>query len=271
MASKFATSFSIILGLISAVACLNGGQPISQPNARFVASVRLRQMDQMKFGSGFLCAATVITNFDVLTTASCVSQRQPSQLQVAFGRVELDNRNVVIDVRRISIHVNYTAANGLLNNIAVLRLSRNIRQRSGSRIRRNTNSHIQPITLDNTPISNFGQCRFLAWGTANNLLMQATLPIIAQCGNTTNGVFCAGNVNNGPALCTRNLGGPLICNNRFSGFAIDDTGCGRPGTNGTFHSIAHHRQWINRVSDATIGQKLSIAMVLLTATIQILF
>lgn len=222
---KLLLSLLIILSVVNHFNCLYQGTAVSQSNARFVASVRIRGHDS-PFGNGFLCAAIVISNWNVLTAASCVIGRSANDLQVAMGATELTRRNLVINVQRISVHQNFTLQSSQVNNIAILRLSRNIRHKNRKRYNRNRNSQVQQIALSNSPP--LQTCQFLAWGDGNSLL-QANLPIWQEnvCGNFTNGIFCAGNINNGPAVCRRNLGGPFVCNNQLVDLQLKIQDAGR--------------------------------------------
>lgn len=258
----------VILYFVHRSSCLIQGTPVFQADARFVASVRLRRDEERSFGSGYLCTATIINNWNVVTTASCVDRWAPGDLIVAMGNVDLTRRGFISNVQRIIIHENYTDT--FSSNIAVLSLSANFRQNSRRRYRRNMNTHIQPIGLDNSPPIQNETCSFFAWGNNNilgnnNTLLGALLPLWDRniCGNFSSGRFCAGNVNNGPSLCYRNLGGPFICKNRLTGIAIDDTGCGRPGTNGQFHSISHYHEWILQASHANLEIKPTLCMFLI--------
>lgn len=236
------------------------GTTVSQSNAQFVASVRLRRLDRERFGSGYLCTATVINNWNVLTAASCVAPYNPSDVQVAMGDINLTRRSVVIRVRRFAIHPNFTQ-NRIGDNIAVLRLDQSIR--GGSRGSTNRNMHIQPISLSDLSPNQSDSCPFFAWGNGN-LLLRAVLPIRfdIDCGGP--GTFCAGNLNNGPAVCTRNIGGPFICSNRITGLAIDDSGCGQTGTTGRFISISHNREWISQVSVGSLKAKISTFLLIIS-------
>lgn len=262
---KFELSFIVILTLVGQILCFNQANQVSQSNSRFIASVRFRRDDQISFGRGFLCVATLITNREVLTTASCVDNFSAPELTVALGSNDLTRRNLVVDVSRITIHQNYTQNEILNNNIAVLRLSSSVRYNNRRRYNRNRNSHIQPIALSNSnPSSN---CQFFAWSNGN-ILRRASLATTGgnNCGNSTNGVFCAGAVDSMASATI--LGGPLVCNNRISGFAIDNVGAGRPAF-GQFHSVSHHHHWIRQVSDANVGRKHSLILILIVTLYQI--
>lgn len=263
-----------IIIVTNGIACLNQGIPVTQSNSRFVASVRSRSADNRIFGSGYLCTATIISNWNVLTTASCVVGRNASDLSVAMGNPDLTWRNFVTNVQQIRIHNNYTSSDRFSNNIAILRLSRNFRHNSRNRrYNRNQNSHIQTIGLDNSsPPSAPAACPVFAWGNGN-LLLRAELPIWGEgsCGNASTGFFCAGNLNNGPSVCNRNLGGPMVCNNRLTGFVIDDTGCNQPQRGGFFQSISQHRDWIRQASDANLTRKISSVLVVIVLTVQFLY
>jgi trypsin len=266
---KAALGLFIIFTVVNNSVCLHQGTSAAQSNARFVASVRNRRQDS-PFGNGFLCAATIINNWYVLTAASCVYGQFANDLQVAMGNTDLSRRNLVINVQQITMHENFTRIDPLNNNLAVLRLSRSIRSNSRGSTSRNRNSQAQHIALATSSPTSPLSCPFFAWGERNNLL-RANLPVWNEnvCRNSTNGVFCAGNANNGPAVCHRNLGGPLVCNNRLTGFAIEDSGCTQPGRPGHFHSVHHHRDWILQVSKASFELKVSSVLLLIVAMVKL--
>ncbi|CRL02822.1 CLUMA_CG015866, isoform A [Clunio marinus] len=231
-------------------------------SARFIASIRYRNLDH-SFGSGFLCAASVINNFNVVTAASCVYNMQPSQINVAFGRIDLNSRYVVINIAQIRLHPKFDISDIMNDNIAVVRVTRNIRA--------NTNAHIQIINLDSTPVIP-SPCSFFAWGLENRLL-RATIPVNSEnCHNQTDSTFCAGNVGGGPALCPRNLGGAYVCNSQLTGIAISVSGCTQPGTTGRLVAVNNYRDWILRGSaKSTCKLDISLLSLLLIAVTQFLF
>lgn len=269
---KFCFSSIVVLNFIHCYSCLIQGSTVSQAEARFVVSIRRRSTDQINFGNGFLCTATLINNWNVVTAAFCVTRRNPEELLVAMGNVDMTRRSFVADVERIYMHENFT--DSFHNNIAVLKLSTYFGQNSKSFNWITTN--IQPIELSMKQPDYTESCSFLGWGSNDTLgnndnLLIATLPVWHEniCGSNLNGRFCAGNVNDGPALCYRNLGGPFVCNNQLSGFAIDDSGCGRPGTSGQFHSISHYLEWIHQVSNVSLVVKVSFRLLIASMLVQI--
>lgn len=101
--------------------------------------------------------------------------------------------------------------------------------------------------------------------------MQANLSVWQEnlCTNTSNGIFCAGNLNQGPAVCRRDVGGPFVCNNELSGFAIDDSGCTQEGAPGYFYSVSQDRDWISYVSKASFVMKISTNLVMIVTILNI--
>lgn len=270
----------IILFVLIAALCiiginaLVGGSSVSQQNSRFVASVRLRSFEKHRFGSGYICTATVISTWNILTSASCVNQVPVNDLSVVMGNNNRNSetlRTVITNVQRVFIHPNFTRYNSLANNLAVLRLERNIRNGRRLILGRSWNSHIQPISLEIRVPALSQNCRFFGWELNRLNLLTAILPVqnqtcIRNTRNSSNDTFCAGNLPNcAPtfcsALCYGNRGGPLICNDGLiAGIAIDDTGCARENTTGYFQAISVHRQWILQVSSSKVPLKSSICL-----------
>lgn len=252
---KIALHLFLLLSFIGISLSIDGGISVFQSSARFVTSVRLRGRDSA-IGNGFLCAAAMINQLNVVTAASCVQGRQASELIVAMGHTSLSRRDFYSRVQRITINQNFSRLNPLNYNIAVLRLSR-VTTSSGSR---NQANYVQSISMDTSIPTAPQSCQLYAWGSGS-FLMQASLPVWQQssCQNSTDGLFCAGNLNNGPSVCQRNLGGVYVCNSRFSGIVIEDSGCRQVGRAGYFHSVGHFREWILVVSKAS---KIKIPLIL---------
>jgi secreted trypsin-like serine protease len=232
-------------------------------SGKFVASVRLRSRE-FTSDYGFLCAATFVDRFNLLTAASCVSGLQTSDLQVVMGSPDLFKKYFESKVTRITIHQSFNRSNPLQNNIAVLRLSKVTTQTNGNR---EINQFVENIKLAEATPTSSQSCQFFAWGVGNSLL-QATLPVWQEnlCRNSSAGTFCAGNLNNGPAVCNRNLGGPFMCNSKLAGFAIEDTGCRESGKAGYFHSVHHYRDWIKAVSKARFSTEVSMSLIVFVVT-----
>ena len=244
---KVALHLFLLLSFIGISLSIDGGISAFQSSARFVTSVRLRGRDSA-IGNGFLCAAAMINNLNVVTAASCVQGRQASELIVAMGHASLSRRDFYSRVQRITIHQNFSTLNPLNYNIAVLRLSR-VTTSSGNR---NQAQYVQSISMDTSIPTSPQSCQLYAWGTGS-FLMQANLPVWQQssCQNSTDGLFCAGNLNNGPSVCRRNLGGVYVCDFRFSGIVIEDSGCRQVGRAGHFHSVSYFRDFILTASKSS--------------------
>ncbi|KAG5679387.1 hypothetical protein PVAND_008955 [Polypedilum vanderplanki] len=250
------TIYLFLLNFTNLIA-LQQGERAWLSNARFIASVRLRELEQERLGSGFLCTATLINNWNVLTTATCVAFYLSSQLQVVMGAIDLDSRNrqaISRNIRRMYFHPTFernSEESEFIGNVAVLQFTTSIREPTSEwswLFRPNRNLHIQPVRMSTSfPENAPERCAFFAWGQQSedspryrNLLM-ANLHILdnnPMCRNSST-VFCAGDINKGAALC-KNLGGSLICEQKFFGIAITNS-CEGPGH---FHSIASYRNWI---------------------------
>jgi secreted trypsin-like serine protease len=261
---KIALCSLIFLSCFCFSLSLYQGTSVTQASARFVAAIKYRRRDSNNY-DGFLCAATFVNRYNILTSASCVHGQDISLLRITMGGTNLNRRDFYSRVQRITIHPRFNHSDPLTFNLAVLRLASFNAQGN-----RNIHNYVQPINLaDSTPDSP-ESCQLIAWGDDPNL-KHADLPVWQQslCPNASNGTFCAGNLNNGPAVCPNNLGGSFICNNQFAGFAIEDSGCNQQNRPGYFHSVDYHRDWILEVSKANIINQTSLLLVALTVVMKI--
>lgn len=279
MKNKFFLLIFAILIISNEVRGLIFGSRVTQGNSRFVASVRLRIADRFWFGSGYLCAGTVINDHNILTTATCVHKFRARHLSVVMGNrnrnIKSDN-TVIRHIEQITIHPNFTSGDHMFNNLAILELTQSIRDFSLF-MQRDRNSHIHSIRLD-THIPLPGEfCLFIGWGFESpeayaisaNLLF-AFMPIQSEkcVTNFKSDTFCAGNVNGGAALCHGNLGGPIVCNNGLlAGIAIDDSGCAQEGTTGYFQTISNYNEWITQVSSAKFSTKINLILIAILSSI----
>lgn len=259
--------FLLVATKLTILEALHDGDRAWLANARFIASIRLRHMEEERLGSGFLCTATLINNYHVVTAATCVTHFLSSQLQVVLGNVNLNERTslaIYRNVRRMHFHPDFernSETSEFYGNMAVIQMTISVREPSSgwAWIQKGTNRnfHIQPIRTSKILPNEMSRCAFFAWGRQqstdterNSNLLMANLPLInnnddALCRSSST-VFCAGAVNNGSSssdgsatLCN-NLGGSMICENTFFGIAITNS-CNGPGH---LLSIAANRDWI---------------------------
>lgn len=260
----FVSVLCLFLILLKKLDALRNGLEVQQSDARFIASIRLRSLEEQTLGSGFLCTASLINNWHAITTATCVTKFLISQLQIVLGVEDISTRNsraVIRDIRRMHFHPAFnrtSESNELYGNVAIVLFSTSIRH-STSRwaildYNRNRNFHVQPIRISDFMLNQFSICRFFAWGQISQEskrlphLMMTYLSInndFIKC-NSSNSIFCAFDNNiSEPVLC-KNLGGALIYDSRLYGIAIRDT-CDEVGH---FVSIEYYKDWIDAVSSS---------------------
>ncbi|KAL7045557.1 hypothetical protein ACKWTF_002260 [Chironomus riparius] len=149
--------FFLIFSYLHSTKGIQSGDIVLQNDARFIASIRLRSLEQQTIGIGFLCTASLINDRHAITAATCVTNFFASQLQIILGVENISSRNsraVIRDIQRMHFHPNFnrTSESSELNgNVAVLQLSISIRQ-SPSRwsilqYSSIMNFHVQPIKI----------------------------------------------------------------------------------------------------------------------------
>lgn len=241
-------------------------------NARFIASVRLAELEQERLGSGFLCAATLINSWYVVTAATCVSQFLAPQLQIVLGVTDLSSRNtnaITRRIRRMFFYPEFDRNNEYYGNLVALQMQHSIRDTTSrwsifQGYNRFRNLHVQPIQVSKSNPNQGTACTLFKWDMSRNSnLFKANFEIFDDFCRNSSSTLCAGDINNGTALCS-NLGSSLICDNTFSGFAISDSSC-------YFESTSYYRDWILKVSFADSLRNTNINHLLLFALLLVKF
>lgn len=240
---------------------IRNGEIVFQNSARYIASIRLRSLEQQTIGSGFLCTASLINSRHAITAATCVTNFLVSELQSVLGVENINSRNsgaVIRDIQRMHFHPNFnrTSESRELNgNVAILQFFISIRQ-STSRwsileYSNSRNFHVQPIKVSELVLDSSSICQFYSW--SNNPtsyeripdLLGTSLAIVNnnECLNSES-IFCAHKLNETEPILCGNLGGAFICNNTLYGISTRNV-CDEIGH---FVLLPYYSQWISAVS-----------------------
>ena len=192
----------------------------------------------------------------ILTAAHCVLGREWNELKVILGDYDVskkERQEITINVCGKIVHHDYKSNGPTLNDIALLRLCKNVRLTAA----------IQPITLaykdmDLRPLSKvtvagWGRVKFQ--GNVARVLRKVTLQTIENSickniyRNVTDGEICAGYTDlGGKDACQGDSGGPLWYRENGVDYQIGivsyGNGCARPDSPGVYTNIAHYRDWI---------------------------
>ena len=192
----------------------------------------------------------------ILTAAHCVLGREWNELKVILGDYDVskkERQEITINVCGKIVHHDYKSNGPTLNDIALLRLCKNVRLTAA----------IQPITLaykdmDLRPLSKvtvagWGRVKFQ--GNVARVLRKVTLQTIENSickniyRNVTDGEICAGYTDlGGKDACQGDSGGPLWYKDNGVDYQIGivsyGNGCARPDSPGVYTNIAHYRNWI---------------------------
>lgn len=256
---------------------IRNGDIVFQNDARFIASIRLRSLEQQTIGSGFLCTAALINSQHAITAATCVTNFLVSELQIILGVENISSRNsraVIRDIQRMHFHPNFNRSselNEFNGNVAILQLSVSIRQSTSRwsilQYSSSINFHVQPIKISDLVLDSSSICQFFSWSndpTSNERipdLLGKSLAIVNsdKCLNSDS-IFCAHNLHDTEPILCGNLGGALLCSNTLYGISTRNM-CDEIGH---FVLLPYYNQWIKAVSKSNTLKKQNIFVILLT-------
>lgn len=199
-----------------------------------------------------LCSASLVTDYYIVTTASCFfsplgRRLHDGGLEVGVGIHEMfgNENKLYIKVDKVIIHKSYKSGyhfSSLAYNIALLRLRRPVLNRT-------------PVCLPVSDISLYprtasvigiGRERIAGEQRLNIVLKEVAVQIKSRCKhNLEKSVFCI-KANEGKGVCRGDIGAPLITEinggNFLVGITSNDDSCGHDES--TFTNVPYFLSWI---------------------------
>ncbi|MFI5828534.1 S1 family serine peptidase [Streptomyces sp. NPDC051578] len=203
-------------------------------------------------GPVVMCEGALVDLKHVVTTATCVSDLAPSDVNVRVGSNKYYEGGLSEDVTVITVHPAFDEST-YDSNIAVLTLADSLP----------ASPSIKPIPLaESDPavgsagiVTSFGATN--AQNDLPDLLQQATLTTFSatQCqnfkgGKVTSRMLCAGDPKGAKDTCPADQGAPLAYQGRLVGIYSWGAGCGLAAPNASspvFNRISTFTTWINTV------------------------
>ncbi|XP_051164448.1 trypsin beta-like [Leptopilina boulardi] len=193
------------------------------------------------------CGGSIISEFDVLTAAACVSAGGINQYSIKAGTNDLQYGGSVHKVKQIIRHENYYLNNDNIpvNDIAIIRVQTPFKF-DGTR-------DSIPLLL-NQPALDGSFAKISGWGWMNstfpNLLRKGRVNIINKnyCSRThyqgrlPAGQICASLT--GQDACKADAGGPLVIGVHLAGIISWGKGCALGNYPGVYTEIFYYRSWI---------------------------
>jgi len=211
-----------------------------------------------------MCGGSVIAKRYIVTAAHCVDRSYASQFSVVTGetdRTKNEGTEAEYQVEGLWMHPSYNAQRRLNNDIAVLKVNRDIA----------FNKYVQPVCLPNKVVSTgYSKCFITGFGkikhpgNMHTHLQKAHMPPVdskvCHARNfpniripITDAMLCAGEGGVNPISgCHGDSGGPYVCeiNGRWELHGAVSHGsprCSSRETYTVFAKVAYFRQWIEGV------------------------
>ena len=195
-----------------------------------------------------------------MTAAHCLKDgsllKDVNEFKVILGDHDVskkERQEISVNVCGTIVHHDYNLDGPTLNDIALIRLCKNVRLTVA----------IQPITLENRDmhLRPLSKVTVAGWGTVKyegnvaRVLRKVTIHTIENSickniyRNVTDGEICAGYTDfGGKDACQGDSGGPLWYRENGVDYQIGivsyGNGCARPDSPGVYTNVPHYRDWI---------------------------
>ena len=238
------------------------------------------------YADGYLCGASVIHQYWVITAAHCVENgnqvADAESITVGVGSTNeyaglFSSGGEEYEVEEVISHPSYSGSASNGNDIALLRMKNPIQ----------FNNNVQPVSIICQSQVNLGAqdpgaiSTVTGWGNTSqngngsDVLQYIEVPIIAyndsglswqlSNGVNSNTEIIAGSIDGGMDSCQGDSGGPLVVRNiqdtewLLVGITSWGLGCAQSGRPGVYTKISNYINWINVNTDGCIEANLSLA------------
>lgn len=183
-------------------------------------------------------------SFQIPTTCSVSA----SSLKVRVGSDQKGSGGLLISVKKITIHENYSGVT-INFDFALLKLAQNIV--ATTKVGSINLANNEPQSGETSFVTGWGALR--EGGSSPVQLQGVKVPVISRVdcnkaynGAVTNQMICAGTEKGGKDSCQGDSGGPLVVNKKLAGVVSWGNGCARKGIPGVYSNVAHAKPWIEK-------------------------
>lgn len=199
-----------------------------------------------------MCSGAILSSRNVLTTATCVQNLLPADVQVYVGSNKYYSGGSTFNVANILRHPNFSSSS-FESNLAILRVATSFV----------FGSTVQPIPLASVAPPNNGLVIATAYGAINtnydypDTLQKGALLVFPRVdcqkykSRMTPSMFCAGDPTGNRDFCASDQGAPLAYQQQLVGIYSWGCSCGVTSTlnpptpsSPVFNSIPFFRSWI---------------------------